>query len=285
MANRILKIVLAFIIIVLIFTCFDAYFFYNKTFVAKLVERVVPIPVVYGKGVYITFSEYNDLYNFYKKNIYPNDPEIRKNSLDYVVNIKLMQKAITDFDIKLNGAKYKEFEQNFYDKNDIKKLSVDSLNFAKYVLEPAFIESAINFELSKDFFNQSKKEKMVSIYGELLKDPSLFDKYASEYFDKNMLFGDGEISWLPNKDLPENIQESIGDMKINDFTEVKKSISGFHIYKLVSRLEGKTGEEPYYKLQQIFIPLMNFDEYSQNLISKSEMKYLLPNYATASVGE
>lgn len=285
MANRVLKIVLIFIIIVLAFTCFDAYFFYNKTFVARLVERVVPIPVVYGNDIYITFNEYNDLYDFYKKNIYPNDPEIRKNSLDYVVNIKLMQKAISDFDIKIDGQKYKEFEQNFYNKTDIKKLVRDSRNFTKYVLEPAFIESTINFELSKDSFNQAKKEKIIGIYGELLKDPSLFDKYASEYFDKNMLFGDDQISWLPNKDLPENIQEEILDMEINDFTEVKKSISGFHIYRLISKLEGKEGEEPYYKLQQIFIPLMSFDEYSQNIISKSEVKYLLPNYATASVGE
>ena len=285
MANRVLKIVLIFIIIVLAFTCFDAYFFYNKTFVARLVERVVPIPVVYGNDIYITFNEYNDLYDFYKKNIYPNDPEIRKNSLDYVVNIKLMQKAISDFDIKIDGQKYKEFEQNFYNKTDIKKLVRDSRNFTKYVLEPAFIESTINFELSKDSFNQAKKEKMIGIYGELLKDPSLFDKYANEYVDKNMLFGEDQISWLPNKDLPENIQEEILDMKINDFTGVKKSISGFHIYKLISKLEGSKGEEPYYKLQQIFIPLMSFDEYSQNKISKSEVKYLLSNYATASVGE
>ncbi len=272
-------------IIVLAFTCLDAYFFYNKTFVARLVEHVFPIPVVYGNGVYITFNEYNGLYDFYKKNIYPNDPEIRKNSLDYMVNIKLMQKAIKDYNIKLDGTKYKEFEQNFYINNGVKKTSDDFVGFAKYVLEPAFIENAINFELSKDSFNQAKKEQMIGIYGELLKDASLFDKYAGEYFDKNMLFGDDQISYLPKKDLPENIQESIDDMKINDFTEVKKSISGFHIYKLVSKLEGKEGEESYYKIQQIFIPLMNFDEYSQNLISKSEIKYLLPNYATASVGE
>lgn len=285
MANRVLKIVLIFIIIVLAFTCFDAYFFYNKTFVARLVERVIPIPVVYGNDVYITFNEYNDLYDFYKKNIYPNDPEIRKNSLDYAVNIKLMQKTISDLNIKIDGTKYKEFEQNFYNKTDIKKLVRDSRNFTKYVLEPAFIESTINFELTKDSFNQAKKEKMIGIYGELLKDPNLFDKYASEYVDKNMLFGDDQISWLPNKDLPENIQEEILDMEINDFTGVKKSISGFHIYRLISKLEGNKGEEPYYKLQQIFIPLMSFDEYSQSIISKSEVKYLLPNYATASVGE
>ncbi len=272
--KKIIKIFIIILIIILLISLIDVYFVGQKIFFGKTLSKIIPYPAVFMGRDLISVNEYNKISDTYKKYIFKNENVRSEFINDFFIRYEVIKQASKKFDVTIEKKEYSEFVNNFYPVNETNLVNVYDKNFQEYIIKADFLERKISQRLQGDDFNKDNKKKLESIYADLLENPNLFDDYANFYKDENIAFDNGILGWLPIQDLPDNIQEKVDNMKIDDFTPVMKSISGFHIYKLVGFVENEQGIK-YYQISQIFLPKMSFNNYYKDFINTNKIRFLL----------
>ncbi|HET8700773.1 MAG TPA: peptidylprolyl isomerase [Nitrococcus sp.] len=74
---------------------------------------------------------------------------------------------------------------------------------------------------------------------QMLEQNANFQTLAASYSDSQTALQGGDLGWRKQGELPTLIGDQINQMKVGQITPVLRSPSGFHIFKLLARREGK----------------------------------------------
>lgn len=277
--KRVVIVLLYLILAIILFCTLDIYFLGWHTFFSKNISKIIPYPAAVVNNDIITINQYESFLSDYKKYFSELVSGKGKNeqglALQTIIRNKILEQAVSEFDIKVDNNEFNDFVQNFYQTNGIKDSAWNEKGFINYFIRPVFHRQKILERLKDDNLNKENKVEIEKIYNELLKNPDKFDEYASLHKDESLSFIDGSIGWLPYKDLPDGIQGRIDKMEINDFTSIIKSISGYHIYKLTGKVKHKDNGQFYYQFNQIFLPIKNLQNYLDSFLKNSKIYYFL----------
>lgn len=270
----------AFLVIIFLLGFCDFYFFGNKIFVGKFTSKFIPYPVMLVNGNIITYKDYkmfSDDFDVYFPNLKKSDITISK----MLVQNKILNQQIKKLKINIKDDNFKIFANKFYETNNISSKEIsylkdnynwDKNQFENYVIKPLYYENVIGDFIKSDDFNRENKIKIEYIYEDIVKNPNKFEEYATIYKD-NALFN--EIGWMTYKDLPANLNSKADKLEVGNFTNIIKSTSGYHIYKLKGKIKAEDSEEYYYKFTQIFLPILDINSYLDDALKQSKIHYFL----------
>ena len=260
---------------IVVFCFFDIYFWGYRTDLSKFTTKIIPYPALMVNNNIVSIKKYEDFsknYQLYLKEFEQREDRVNsKLALKTLIQKLALKQIVSQLDIGIKEEEFNEYAQKFYENNAIQ---VDKKKFNDYFLRLLFYRDKILEKISDDDFNLENKKKIELIYGELLKDPDKFSEYSEIYKDVNFGIDGSLLGWLSLKELPESLGIKVNKMEVGDFTNIIKSLSGYHIYKLNGKIE-KDDNNYYYQFEQIFLPIENFNNYLNSFLENSKIFYFL----------
>jgi peptidyl-prolyl cis-trans isomerase SurA len=155
------------------------------------------------------------------------------------------EKYLKDYDLKIGDIKTKITIDALWNELIIKKYSskitINEVAIKKGLLKNSKIQSK-EYQLSEIIFEITTKEEIEKKYKEVVKSINEigFENSAAIYsFSESAKIG-GDIGWINENSLNNNIRKSIGSLKIGEFTKPIILSNGILILKLINTKNSET---------------------------------------------
>ena len=186
--------------------------------------------------------------NFNEIKLNENYSELLLKNIYSRLNLKSMnefEKYLKDYDLKISDIKTKITIDALWNELIIKKYSskitINEVAIKKGLLKNSKIQSK-EYQLSEIIFEITTKEEIEKKYKEVVKSINEigFENSAAIYsFSDSAKIG-GDIGWINENSLNNNIRKSIGSLKIGEFTKPIILSNGILILKLINTKNSET---------------------------------------------
>ena len=186
--------------------------------------------------------------NFNEIKLNENYSELLLKNIYSRLNLKSMnefEKYLKDYDLKISDIKTKITIDALWNELIIKKYSskitINEVAIKKELLKNSKIQSK-EYQLSEIIFEITTKEEIEKKYKEVVKSINEigFENSAAIYsFSESAKIG-GDIGWINENSLNNNIRKSIGSLKIGEFTKPIILSNGILILKLINTKNSET---------------------------------------------
>ena len=178
----------------------------------------------------------DDYYNVLLKNIYS-----RLN----IRSINEFELYLKDYDLTINDIKTKITIDALWNELIIQKykaqISINETEIRKEILKNSKVQSK-EYQLSEIIFEVENKEEIEKKYKEVIKSIKEigFENTAATYsFSESAKIG-GDIGWINENSLSNNIRKNINSLKVGEFTKPIILSNGILILKLVNLKNSET---------------------------------------------
>ena len=177
-----------------------------------------------------------DYYELLLKNIYTRLNLKSINEFDIYLN---------DYDLKIEDIKSKITIDALWNELVVKKYNskivIDETKIKKKILENSKIKSK-EYQLAEIIFEVTNKDNIEKKYNQIVKSINDigFDNSAATYsFSESAKIG-GDIGWINENSLNNNIRENISSLKVGEFTKPIVLSNGILILKLINTKNSET---------------------------------------------
>ena len=177
-----------------------------------------------------------DYYEILLKNIYS-----RLN----IKSINEFEIYLKDYDLKINDIKTKITIDALWNQLIVQKykskITINEAKIKREILKNSKIESK-EYQLSEIIFEVTKKEEIEKKYNEVIRSINKigFENSAATYsFSESSKIG-GDIGWINENSLNDNIKENINNLQIGEITKPIILSNGILVLKLINTKNLKT---------------------------------------------
>jgi hypothetical protein len=288
--SRVLISVIGVVVVVLMAT----FFVYNSAptgFLVRFVTAVIPYPVMSIDGTSVSFkdylSEYDSLVKYFESNEdseeeVPSEIDSREMILKTITNKVIIQKLAKKHGVKVDQTKVEEFyvgvvageeSEEVFEKQIKETFGWSTKEFKKRIVESIVLAGQMNeFIQTNEEMQKSKKDLALESFARIASGED-FGAVAKEVHNKVKVLMDSDLGFLKLSDIPETWRESVGELKIGEFTNVLELPEGYAMFMAVDR--AVSGDDVQIHLLTLTIPKKSLEEVSGEYLNEIEVKRYL----------